>query len=271
MCLCSFFLNRSAGDTLTLEIYRKNGNKPSGSLTSDQLTATELHSGNIQQRQLNSPVNQSYHHSSSILMANTSRMPVVSHHQQPSAVAVTSSSAGITASSNSRRVVVESVGHVSRYPNINNVNNTAAQQLGINISNAPPPLKVAFNKSIGGGVLVWMPCLLLAYIFSWFALHIFLFIHFLLFYLFLVLYLFISVENCINAPLYKHRIGRRQHFVLFPFVSCGISVPPCISEHLAVYVFCIQSFGFSLCITFDDANPLYYIDVAFMYTAIPCK
>ena len=159
MCLCSFFLNRSAGDTLTLEIYRKNGNKPSGSLTSDQLTATELHSGNIQQRQLNSPVNQSYHHSSSISMAKTSRMPVVSHHQQPSAVAVTSSSAGITASSNSRRVVVESVGHVSRYPNINNVNNTATQQLGINISNAPPPLKVAFNKSIGGGVLVWMPCL----------------------------------------------------------------------------------------------------------------
>lgn len=157
MCLCSFSLNRSAGDTLTLEIYRKNGNKPSGSVTSDQLTTTELHSGNIQQRQLKSPVNQSYHHSSSISMANTSRMPVVSHHQQPSAVAVALSSAGIAASSNSRRVVVESVGHVSRYPNINNVNNTAAQQLGINISNAPPPLKVAFNKSIGGGVLVWMP------------------------------------------------------------------------------------------------------------------
>ncbi len=147
MCFPS---NRSAGDTLTLEIYRKSGQKPSGggSVTSDQLTAAELHSGGIQQRQLKSPVN----HSGSVSMAATGRMPMlVSHHQQPSTVAA-ATSVGIGA--NGRRLVVENTGQVSWYPSINSANNTTAQ-LGINISNAaPPPLKVAFNKSIGGGVLV---------------------------------------------------------------------------------------------------------------------
>lgn len=145
--------NRSAGETLTLEIYRKSGQKPSGggSVTSDQLTAAELHSGSIQQRQLKSPVNQS-HISGSVSMAATGRMPVlVSHHQQPSTVAA-ATSVGIGASG--RRVVVENAGQVSWYPSMNSASNTTAQ-LGINISNAaPPPLKVAFNKSIGGGVLV---------------------------------------------------------------------------------------------------------------------
>lgn len=145
--------NRSAGDTLTLEIYRKSGQKPSGggSVTSDQLTAAELHSGSIQQRQLKSPVNQS-HISGSVSMAATGRMPMLaSHHQQPSTVAA-ATSVGIGASG--RRVVVENAGQVSWYPSMNSASNTTAQ-LGINISNAaPPPLKVAFNKSIGGGVLV---------------------------------------------------------------------------------------------------------------------
>lgn len=146
--------NRSAGDTLTLEIYRKSGQKPSGggSVTSDQLTAAELHSGSIQQRHLKSPVNQS-HISGSVSMAVTGRMPMLaSHHQQPSTVAA-ATSVGIGASG--RRVVVENAGQVSWYPSMNSASNTTTAQLGINISNAaPPPLKVAFNKSIGGGVLV---------------------------------------------------------------------------------------------------------------------
>jgi hypothetical protein len=134
---------------------------------------------------------------------------------------------------------------------------------------------VAFNKSIGGGVLVWMPSfriyfLDLRYIF--FDSYIFFDLIWLVScFLYCISLSPLKTHLCFKTPLYKHRIGRRQHFVLFPFVSCGISVPPCISEHLAVYVFCIQSFGFSLCITFDDAKPLYYIDVVFMYTAIPCK
>lgn len=88
-------------------------------------------------------------------MSATSRMPVViaHHQQQPSTVAPATSIAG----ANSRRVVVENAAHpLSWYPSINNNNAAAVQQIGINISNAPPPapLKVAFNKSIGGGVLV---------------------------------------------------------------------------------------------------------------------
>ncbi|XP_045025949.1 uncharacterized protein LOC123470164 [Daphnia magna] len=147
-------LIQAAGDTLTLEIYRKSGNKPSsGCVTSDQLTTAELRS-DFQQRQPKSPVNQTH----SILANAARKPPAVSHHQPPSAVAATPAVA--SAATNSRRQVVENVshngnpGHVSWYPTLIGSNTLApSAPLGIHISNAPP-LKVAFNKSIGGGVLV---------------------------------------------------------------------------------------------------------------------
>lgn len=154
---------RSAGDTLTLEIYRKNGSKPSGcgGITSDQLNAAELHSGGIlhhqqpqqqQQRQSNSPVNHA-HSSSCTSTAAAAALGRVG--QPPKAAGVCSVAAAI-----SRRVVENASvrpasassnggsGHVW-YPSSSNTSVLAAP-----LPATAAPLKVAFNKSIGGGVLV---------------------------------------------------------------------------------------------------------------------
>lgn len=145
----SFNFFRSAGDTLTLEIYRKNGNKPSGcgSITSEQLT--ELQSSLQQQQQQSNPVNHS--RSSSSCASST----VGRHHQS----SLSSSTMTSTAASSASRRIVENASHAN--PTINgghvrHPTNTTAPilLLGASLANAAP-LKVAFNKSIGGGVLVW--------------------------------------------------------------------------------------------------------------------
>ena len=152
---------RSAGDTLTLEIYRKNGNKPSagcGVVTSDQLNAAELHSGGILQHQpqrQSSPVNQA-HGSISSTSSAAAAAAAVGRGAQPlagaGAISRRVAESGPTASAGNAVNNNGGSGHVW-YPSIIATSLPIAP-LGAAVASANAPLKVAFNKSIGGGVLV---------------------------------------------------------------------------------------------------------------------
>lgn len=134
-------------------MYRKNGSKPSsGCITSDQFTSTELQS-NVQQPK--SPVN---YLPSSSTTPSLGRSQVGHQSSTTTTVGATpASSIGLVkhrlvekSSHANPSAVSGGSGHVW-YPS----NTPVAGQpfvAGASITNAP--LKVAFNKSIGGGVLV---------------------------------------------------------------------------------------------------------------------
>ena len=110
---------RSAGDTLTLEVYRKSGKHQSTGLTSEQLTNAQLQSSPVPpSTRTPTPttvVNNPY------IPANANKTSTTSCYQQP---------------------------HQRHRNNLVNLAATATATTNTTT------LKVAFNKSIGGGVLV---------------------------------------------------------------------------------------------------------------------
>lgn len=143
---------------LTLEIYRKNNNnKPNGCglVLSDPANSIELNQQQQQQQrpQPHSPVNHS--RSTSVAVA-VGRAPAVVPNQTLAAgsIAVAVSRRAVENASPAgfaSAVCNGSIGGHVRYPS-NSLAPVAPLGAGVTSTNAP--LKVAFNKSIGGGVLV---------------------------------------------------------------------------------------------------------------------
>lgn len=149
-----FFLFRSAGDHLTLEIYRKNG-KPFGSVSSvkqQQSTDTEFHSsradyplGTATRSQIRR-CHLSKTQTAKVNNINTKPAKCVRNDGHPDQ-RVTERTSCANLISNC----------FTKHANVRNLDNTPltvshGDLLERNLSNAP--LKVAFNESIGGGVFV---------------------------------------------------------------------------------------------------------------------